>query len=38
VKDYSSAIELDGKHFKAFYNRAFCYEKMGDLEKAERDY
>ena len=29
---------MDPNHFKAFYNRAFCWDKIGKLEEAERDY
>ena len=36
--DYTKAIELDGRHFKAFYNRAFCWDKTGQLHEAEQDY
>ena len=38
IEDYSRAIDLDPKHFKAFYNRAFCWDKIGKLEEAEKDY
>ena len=27
IADYSQALVLDPKHFKAYYNRAFCFEK-----------
>ena len=36
--DYTAAIEIDPKHFKAYYNRAFCHDKLGDLQQAELDY
>lgn len=32
------AIERDRNHFKAFYNRAFCWDKVGNFEEAEKDY
>jgi tetratricopeptide (TPR) repeat protein len=32
------AIERDRSHFKAFYNRAFCWDKVGNFEEAEKDY
>lgn len=32
------AIERDKNHFKAFYNRAFCWDKLGNMEEAEKDY
>ena len=38
IKDYTTAIQIDSNHFKAFYNRAFCWDKLGKLEEAERDY
>lgn len=32
------AIQLDNSHFKAYYNRAFCYDKVEDIQAAEKDY
>jgi len=32
------AIKLDSSHFKAFYNRAFCYDKIDKIALAEKDY
>ena len=29
VADYTTALGLDPRHFKALYNRAFCYDKVG---------
>ena len=29
---------MDPSHFKAYYNRAFCYDKIGSLDEAESDY
>lgn len=28
VKDYTKALEIDPKHFKAVYNRGFSYDKV----------
>jgi hypothetical protein len=38
INDYSKAIELDKSHFKAYYNRTFCYEQLNLLDKAVDDY
>lgn len=35
---YSRALEIDPGHFKALFNRAFCYDKCGRLALAIRDY
>ena len=33
------AIQIEqGGHFKAYYNRAFCWDKLGQLDEAENDY
>lgn len=32
------ALSLDNNHFKAYYNRAFCYDKLGKEDLAEKDY
>jgi Tfp pilus assembly protein PilF len=32
------AIKIDSSHFKAYYNRAFCFEKLNHLQEAEKDY
>ena len=29
---------MDPNHFKAFYNRAFCWDKLEKFNKAEEDY
>ena len=28
VADYTTALGLDPRHFKALYNRAFCFDKV----------
>ena len=38
LQDYTSALKIDPNHFKAYYNRGFCPEKVGDYRKAEKDY
>ncbi len=38
IADYTMAIQLDLNHFKAYYNRAFCYDKLNKFEDAEEDY
>lgn len=34
VADYTTALGLDPRHFKALYNRAFCYDKVGGARAA----
>lgn len=29
---------MDKNHFKAYYNRANCFERLNDFEKAQADY
>lgn len=38
VKHYSRAIEADPKYAEAFYNRALCYEAVGNLNAAVSDF
>jgi tetratricopeptide (TPR) repeat protein len=38
VKDYTSALTLAPNHFKSLNNRAFCYERLDELELALNDY
>jgi tetratricopeptide (TPR) repeat protein len=38
IEHYSEAINLDPKHFKAMFNRAFAYDKMGRYQEAVDDY
>lgn len=45
IEDYTEAISLNPSncfinlgHFRAYYYRALCYEKIGNLEKEEKDY
>ena len=35
---YMQAIGKDPMHFKAFFNRGFSYDKIGDYDKAIDDY
>jgi len=35
---YSKALELNGQHFKALFNRGFAYDKIGEYDMAIRDY
>jgi tetratricopeptide (TPR) repeat protein len=32
IKDYQNAIQRDPNHFKAYYNRAFCWDKLNEYE------
>ena len=38
ILDFNECIRLEKGHFKAFYNRANCYEKLNDFNSAENDY
>ena len=33
-----NAIKIDPNHFKAYYNRAFCWDKLGRYSESEADY
>lgn len=34
IAEYSAAIALDPRHFKAFFNRGFAYDKLRDFTSA----
>eukprot|EP01034_Spumella_vulgaris_P025424 gene25424-31884_t len=38
VEEYSRALQLDGRHFKAFFNRGFALDKLGRFDEAVADY
>ncbi|KAJ9524536.1 hypothetical protein QJQ45_024116 [Haematococcus lacustris] len=38
IADYTSAIELAPRHCRAYFNRAFCHDKLNHVEAAVRDY
>jgi tetratricopeptide (TPR) repeat protein len=38
IRDYTAAIRIDGAHFKAYYNRAFAYSKVGLHARAVESY
>ena len=38
IEFYTKAIEIDNKHFKAYLNRGFAYDKIGETDKAISDY
>jgi tetratricopeptide (TPR) repeat protein len=38
IKHYSRAIEADPRYAEAFYNRALCYEAVGNLDAAQSDF
>ncbi|ESL06013.1 hypothetical protein TRSC58_06319 [Trypanosoma rangeli SC58] len=38
IEEYSAALRLDAKNFKAMFNRGFCNDKIGDYNAAIRDY
>jgi len=35
---YTHAIQLDPRHFKAYFNRGFAHDKLGEFGKAIHDY
>jgi tetratricopeptide (TPR) repeat protein len=35
ILDFTECIRLEKNHFKAYYNRANCYEKLSDFELAK---
>lgn len=35
IEDFSACLKLDPKHFKSFYNRGGCFEKIQNYELAE---
>lgn len=38
IAAYTQAIELDPNHFKAYFNRGFAHDKLGQFDKAIFDY
>lgn len=38
IKDYSKAIEMDGKNLEAYFQRAKVYNFKGDTENALKDF
>lgn len=38
VKYFTNAIEVDPKYYQAYFNRGYCFEIMGDINNAEKDY
>lgn len=38
LRNFEKAVEIDPKYFQAVYMRGLCYEAMGDVEKAKREY
>ncbi|RNF11305.1 hypothetical protein TraAM80_00941 [Trypanosoma rangeli] len=38
IEEYSAALRLDAKNFKAVFNRGFCNDKIGDYNAAIHDY
>ena len=38
IQDFTTAFELNPEHFKAIFNRAFCFEKLGKIQKSLEDY
>jgi Tfp pilus assembly protein PilF len=35
---FTDAIEVDPSYFQAYYNRGYCFELMGDINNAAKDY
>ena len=38
IEEYSKALQKDPRHFKALFNRAFAFDKVGEHKAAVRDY
>lgn len=38
IVDFTECIKLEKNHFKAYYNRANCYEKLNEFDLAKQDY
>ena len=38
IKDFNECLRIEKNHFKAYYNRANCYEKINEYELAKNDY
>ena len=38
IQLYTKAIEIDPNHFKAYLNRGFAFDKIGETDKAIADY
>lgn len=35
---FTDAIEVDPRYYQAYYNRGYCFELMGDVNNAAKDY
>ncbi|MEX2379944.1 MAG: tetratricopeptide repeat protein [Vicingaceae bacterium] len=35
---FTDAIKIDPAYYQAYYNRGYCFELMGDINNAEKDY
>lgn len=38
IHDFNECIRIEKGHFKAYYNRANCYEKLNQYDQARNDY
>lgn len=38
IEDYTQAIGLNPRHCRAYYNRAFSHDRLGQYEEAVADY
>jgi tetratricopeptide (TPR) repeat protein len=38
VNHFTNAVKVDPKYYQAYYNRGYCFELMGDIANAEKDY
>ena len=38
IKQYTVALQLDPAHFKALFNRGFCFDKLGEYDASIADY
>ena len=38
VEYFTGAINSDERYYQAYYGRAYCYEILGDVQNAKKDY
>ena len=38
INDFEATLELEKDHYKAYYNRGYCFELLAEYDKAETDY
>lgn len=38
IQFYTKALEYNPNHFKAYFNRGFAHDRLGNIENAIKDY